>query len=68
MTFERRVNRIEDAANASCIGVVVQRAELFEDKENGNHQAKIAYDIDDQGLFCRRHRGTSLIPEADEEE
>ena len=56
MTFERRVNRIEDAANASCIGVVVQRAELFEDKENGNHQAKIAYDIDDQGLFCRRHR------------
>ena len=55
MVFERGVKRIEDA-NASGIGDVVQDAELFENKENGNHQAEVTNNIDDQGFLCRCHR------------
>ena len=62
-----RVKNGKDAITAGVI-VEVQCAILFEDKENSDHEAKVTYDVDDQGFLGRRDRSGPAIPETNQEE
>src|SRR5438876_9008039 len=41
---------------------------MLEDEEDGNHQAKVTDNIDNQGLLGGRDSRASLIPEANQQE
>src|SRR5262249_38800146 len=57
---------VEDSYVA-IIRKVVERPIMLENKEDGNHQAKVTDDIDDQGLLCCCNGSTTLIPETNEQ-
>src|SRR5712691_8700792 len=59
---------VEDSYITIAIRKVVERPIVFEDEEDGNHQAKVADDIDNQGLLCSSNCSASLIPETNEKE
>src|SRR6266436_1343795 len=49
-------------------GKVIQRTVIFEHQEDGDHQAEVTNDVDDQCLLRCRDRCTALVPKTDQQE